>query len=446
MARKKLLHIRSNVVENGAAKLPTSDQIEYGEIAINFADEYETLSIKNSNDEIVKFSNDSYFEKIISEDEKTTAAALNDLDERKADKSEITDLISGVTISGVSIVENNVADIPIASASGYGVVMVDDELDSGSTNPIQNKVLDAMLTKIEMVTSTALNDLDERKADKTDIPSVGDYFDGVDYNSTNKNISFYNGETLKDSVNVNDFTFVDDVEISGISIVNDRVASIPIASNLDYGVVMVDEVMDSASTNPVSNAVVTKTILDDEKVMAASLNDIEERKADKTDIPNVSIYFDDAQYNSTNKTIEFYNNNVLKDSIDATAFIKDGMVNSVAVDDVSSGGTTVKCLVITFNTDAGKEDINIPISDIFDSDLYYTKTESDTKYGKVDDITFSGTSIVSNKVAAFNVATSSAYGLVKVDLEMDKNSINPLANSAVTVIISEDEKKITFKG
>ena len=60
MARKKLLHLKSSatVEVNGSTlpKLPTSGSIEYGEIAVNFADGYETLAIKNSNDEIIPFS------------------------------------------------------------------------------------------------------------------------------------------------------------------------------------------------------------------------------------------------------------------------------------------------------------------------------------------------------------------------------------------------------
>ena len=42
------------------------------------------------------------------------------------------------------------------------------------------------------------------------------------------------------------------------------------------------------------------------------------------------------------------------------------MISNVEVKEVE--GTT--CLVITFNIDSSKEDINIPISEIFDADNY----------------------------------------------------------------------------
>lgn len=51
---KIILNKRSSVVnDDGTPKIPTSDQLQYGEIAINYADGVETLSIKNSSNEIV---------------------------------------------------------------------------------------------------------------------------------------------------------------------------------------------------------------------------------------------------------------------------------------------------------------------------------------------------------------------------------------------------------
>ena len=77
-------------------------------------------------------------------------------------------------------------------------------------------------------------------------------------------------------------------------------------------------------------------------------------------------------YDSKTKKIELINaNGVTISEIDATAFVKDGMVNNVAI--------VGDYLVITFNTDAGKEAINIPMSSFFDASAYYTKAEVNTK-------------------------------------------------------------------
>ena len=78
-------------------------------------------------------------------------------------------------------------------------------------------------------------------------------------------------------------------------------------------------------------------------------------------------------YDSNTKRIELKNtSDAVISSIDATAFIKDGMLDSVTV----SGGN----LSFIFNTDAGKEAISIPLSDFFDASQYYTKAEIDGSF------------------------------------------------------------------
>lgn len=75
-------------------------------------------------------------------------------------------------------------------------------------------------------------------------------------------------------------------------------------------------------------------------------------------------------YDSNTKQIELRNtSDAVISSIDATDFIKDGMLDSVTV----SGGN----LNFVFNTDAGKETISIPLTDFFDASAYYTKAEID---------------------------------------------------------------------
>ena len=91
----------------------------------------------------------------------------------------------------------------------------------------------------------------------------------------------------------------------------------------------------------------------------------------------LDAYFNAAEYDSAGRKILLKHGSVVKAQIDATAFIKDGMVSSVAI---SSGK-----LVITFNTDAGLEPIEIPLTDIFNPANYYDKTATDTLLsGKAD--------------------------------------------------------------
>ena len=102
---------------------------------------------------------------------------------------------------------------------------------------------------------------------------------------------------------------------------------------------------------------------------------LKKREAEETYQP-IGDYFDDVEYDSSGKTIDFYSDGTLVDSIDATDFIKDGMVDSV--DLVELSGDTY--LHIVFNTDAGKEDIYLNLGDLFNADNYYTKDESDARF------------------------------------------------------------------
>ena len=90
--------------------------------------------------------------------------------------------------------------------------------------------------------------------------------------------------------------------------------------------------------------------------------------------------FDDVDYDSQSKRINFYSGGkttgTIKAYIDATDFIKDGMVDNVEVKTIQSGGTDVTVLAITFNADSGKQEIDIPISQIFDASNYYTTAQT----------------------------------------------------------------------
>lgn len=90
-------------------------------------------------------------------------------------------------------------------------------------------------------------------------------------------------------------------------------------------------------------------IADEEKVL--SLDDEDKIKTTLT-----------LAYDSTNKKIQLKGiSGAVVADLDATNFIKDGMVNSVSFD------PTTKKLTITFNTDAGKEPIEIDLSTLVDT-------------------------------------------------------------------------------
>lgn len=137
----------------------------------------------------------------------------------------------------------------------------------------------------------------------------------------------------------------------------------------------------TAITTPINNTLTAHTANTDIHVTVADKT-AWNAKADISDIPSVSGYADSVKYNSTSKYVEFYHGGTGGTKVfeyDASPFLIDGMVQNVEIKSVEISGVATTCLVISFNTDAGKQDINIPISEIFDASNYYTTAETDSK-------------------------------------------------------------------
>lgn len=123
--------------------------------------------------------------------------------------------------------------------------------------------------------------------------------------------------------------------------------------------------------------------------------------AAKADTTALASLVDGGGYNSTSKKIELKHGNTVLAEIDATAFIKDGMVSSVTIDN--------GYLVITFNTDAGQSPIRLDITSIFNAANYYTKTQTDNLLGGKQDTI--------NDISA--IRSGAALGATAVQTESD---------------------------
>ena len=158
------------------------------------------------------------------------------------------------------------------------------------------------------------------------------------------------------------------------------------------------------------------TLFDNEKI-----EETISKKADINQIPDVSNYIDGVEYESdgTNHSIVFYHGSTYVDSIDATPFLKDGMISDVRVENGN--------LIIDFNTDSGIEDISIPLTEFFDPEVYYTKTEVDTLLAEKESEIYSLKKIVGD-----------IGGDVTYDLPGEGKSFNTLMNNNGTVKLSED--------
>jgi len=373
-------HIKSKLKTNGLPQLPSPDKLVDGEIAINYAEGVETISIRNENSAITTFSSDNYYtekklgsgftnnnvtvteaiddlEYMVVNKEEAIAAALNDLNGRKLDASAYTPVDTSLyykktETSGATEIQTALnSKVDTTAFTGHTA----DTSIHFSGNEKRN--LDALATNIESISGITSNDIANWNAAA-----------GVD-------MSKYYQKT----------------ETSG---------------STELSTAFSNKADSSALTTHTSDTIIHITSAERTAWNA---------KADISDIPSVNGYADSVQYNSTTKKVEFYHGTTAGTKVfeyDASPFLIDGMVQNVEIKDVQSGdpAVTVTCLVVSFNTDAGKQDINIPISQIFDANNYYTTaqtsgaTELQTAFnGKTDTAT---TTALNNVVTAHTANTN----------------------------------------
>ena len=160
----------------------------------------------------------------------------------------------------------------------------------------------------------------------------------------------------------------------------------------------------TAVTNPINSTLTAHTANTDIHVTTADKT-AWNAKADISDIPSVSGYADAVKYDSNAKEMKFYHGGTGGTevfSFDASPFLIDGMVDNVEIKDVTISGESVTCLVISFNTDAGKQEIDIPISEIFDSSNYWTTAQTENAITSA----ISGKADTSAVTESINAATS----------------------------------------
>ena len=126
--------------------------------------------------------------------------------------------------------------------------------------------------------------------------------------------------------------------------------------------------------------------------------------------------FAGATWNSTDKKIYFYDNASATGTalayIDGTDFVKDGFLQSVTIDNKVISGESVPCLVFIWNTDAGIQETDIPLSGIFDPTNY------------VDVPTFTAYTAATDATLASKANTANTYNIVEIKDETSQyNSV-----------------------
>lgn len=141
----------------------------------------------------------------------------------------------------------------------------------------------------------------------------------------------------------------------------------------------------------------------------------------KLDASDITGLFGVADYDSTTHRINFYNTSTggtVLSYIDCTDFIKDGFLQSVTIENKTIEGESVPCLVFVWNTDAGVQETDIPLSGIFDASNYYDKDDVDallankantaTTYSKTDVDTLLADKVGNSTYTAYTASTATA--------------------------------------
>lgn len=195
------------------------------------------------------------------------------------------------------------------------------------------------------------------------------------------------------------------------------------------------------TSGDVQNAISGKVDTSTYTAYTAATEAVLSGKAETSDIPSVTPYADSVKYNSNSKYVEFYHGGTGGTKVfeyDASPFLIDGMVQNVEIKDVTISGESVTCLVISFNTDAGKQDINVPISDIFNANNYYTKTEVDNAITAATD----GLAVATAVTQEISEATSGKADTTAVTAINDALT----AHTADTTIHVTSSDKTTWSG
>lgn len=99
----------------------------------------------------------------------------------------------------------------------------------------------------------------------------------------------------------------------------------------------------------------------------------------KVDTSDLAGYADAVKYDTNSKYMKFYHGGTGGTevfSFDASPFLVDGMIESVVITSITSGSSEVQVLEITWNSAAGGQVTDIPLTAIFDPSNYYTTAQT----------------------------------------------------------------------
>ena len=306
-----------------------------------------------------------------------------------------TKITGDTTFNGNETVNGNLTVTGDTNISGNTTIKGDTNI-SGNTTIDKNLTVngDTKLQKLSATTANVTNlyatsNISGSSLTATTISATT--ISGTNANITNLTANTISGGTL----NVSGNTTLNKVTANTISASSISAVSIS-ASNI-YTKTEINNIenIQNSKINEISGK--TDNVITDVQTLSGKVQTLSGKSVTSGEVQTminvaVSGYPNEAEYNPTDKNIYFKHNDTILNSmtIDATDFIKDGMIESVKV--VPSGGTSYLKIVWNLDGSSGstKDTTYLNIGDLFEADNYYTKTDIDNiengQNSKIDEI------------------------------------------------------------
>ena len=306
-----------------------------------------------------------------------------------------TKITGDTTFNGNETVNGNLTVTGDTNISGNTTIKGDTNI-SGNTTIDKNLTVngDTKLQKLSATTANVTNLYATSNISGSSLTATT--ISATTISGTNANITNLTANTISSgTLNVNGNTTLNKVTANTINASSISAVSIS-ASNI-YTKTDIDNIEDGQNSKIDEISGKTDNVITDVQTLSGKVQTLSGKSVTSDEVQTminvaVSGYPDKAEYSSTDKNIYFKHNNTILPSmtIDATDFIKDGMIESVEV--VPSGGTSYLKIVWNLDGSSGstKKTIHLNIGDLFEADNYYTKTDIDNiedgQNSKIDEI------------------------------------------------------------
>ena len=187
--RNIVKNIRSKELSGNGPKLPTSGQLDYGEIAVNYKKGYETLSLKNDNNEIVSLS---------------------------------VNTVNDVTVNGTSVVSDKTAGITmkgetIPVADTYEQTVYPSPFEANAQHIVKTDKVSEALKKVETNISKLVSEIiDDEEVSAAAILKLAETAGTINDDGNVEYQKERDAHYIKDAVSVHDATVILDEQIHNI--------------------------------------------------------------------------------------------------------------------------------------------------------------------------------------------------------------------------------------